>query len=127
MVPVRVIVRDPAAFMDPAALRALLRAVSADGTAVQAMVQQYAADVMARVREEIAMKEDRLFARMQTVIARQRIVSGQLAQPRLFGRQRARDPDEYRDTVDQLPLRSALPLTMRVVLVGAIVGQPGPA
>lgn len=127
MVPVRVNVRDPAVLMGPAALRALLRDVSADGMAVQEMVQRYAGDVTARVREEIVVKEERLFARMQAVVARQRVVSGQLAQPRLFGRQRARDPDEYRDTVDQLPLRSALPLTMRVALVGAIVGQPGPA
>jgi hypothetical protein len=121
-----VLVRDPAVLADAADLRAL-HDVSADDVNVQSVVRRQADNEMARVLDEIAMKEDRLFSRMEAVIARQRIVSGQLAQPRLFGRQRARDHDEYRDRLDQLPLRSALPLTMRVVLVAATVGQSGQA
>ena len=68
--------------------------------------------------DEIGRRETRLRLRIAAITAHQRAASVALAQPRLFGRRRAHEPDEYRrpDDVMQLP-ESELPLTVKIELI----------
>ena len=97
---------------------------SGEDAAVASVLRPRITELLAVVADEIGCREAQLRQRIAAITAHQRAASVALAQPRLFGRRRAHEPDEYRrpDDVMQLP-DSELPLTVKIELI-AVTARP---
>jgi hypothetical protein len=124
IVPLAIRVRDPTE-AGAGRLKDLIERLQQSGedAAVASVLRPRTTELLAVVADDIGCRETQLRQRIAAIAAHQRTASVALAQPRLFGRRRAHEPDEYRRPDEVVPLPdSELPLAMKIELIAVTVG-----